>query len=292
MDTQPAASDAQLWQQFGKSRAELIRLADAHTRAVQAWLASRSPQAVRFQGKGVRVAATGLGVPLLNLALGCHFPPHTPAEQIDEEIGEVVAFFQRQGTPWLWWMGPQTTPADVTPFLQRHGIPTEPRPLPAMIAPIALPPAPDGVRADVQVWRARTEADLQAASEIRRLAFRFPPGAALDYFEAMPASWLASDSPAALYLAGTDEAAPAAIGAVITGAGLPGVYIMATRPDQGRRGFGKAVLARLLQHIAAAHSDKTMAVLTASRFGFPLYAQFGFQHLFDYAIYAPAAKTG
>jgi GNAT superfamily N-acetyltransferase len=136
----------------------------------------------------------------------------------------------------------------------------------------------------VRVWQAAHRADLEAASTIRRIAFRFPDGAALDYFEAMEDDWLRGD-PARLYLARLDDGPPAAIGALIVGAEMPGVYVMATLPDWGRRGLGKAILARILAEAVTAGHD--LIALTAGSQGYPLYRQFGFERVFDYSIYRP-----
>jgi predicted N-acetyltransferase YhbS len=60
---------------------------------------------------------------------------------------------------------------------------------------------------------------------------------------------------------------------------------MATLPEWGRRGLGKAILARILTDAAADGHD--LIALTAGVKGYPLYRQFGFEHIFDYAIYRP-----
>ena len=283
-------NEEQLYNTFGKPYDELVRLADQHTQTVQAWLSSRSPNAVQFEGKGIKLSSTGLQVPLLNLALGCNFPTDVTDDEISDEIEEVKAFFLRRGVPWLWWIGPHASPANVAAHLNGNGITARPRKLPAMIAPVdSKTHTTTTSRSDIAVWRAKTEADLQAASRIRRQAFRFPAGAALRYFEDMKEDWLLDTSPARLYLAGKQTDSPAAIGAIIEGAGLPGIYIMATAPDSMRQGFGKAILAHLLQQIEERTNEPDLVALTASPYGFPLYSQFGFQHLFDYSIYATTA---
>jgi GNAT superfamily N-acetyltransferase len=263
--------------------AHIIRQADRHTQAVQAWLASRAPDAVCWRGQGVQVSSTGLHVPLLNLALGGNYPSGTPDAVISGEIARVKAFFTTRDRPWYWWIGPHARPVDLGVRLERHGLTCDRALLPTLVAPLpANGPLPDP---RVQVWPASSRADLRAASHIRRVAFRFPDGAALDYFEAMAADWLARD-PARLYLARLGDGPPAAIGAWIDGAGMPGVYVMATLPRWGRRGLGKAILARLLADAAA--EGHAWIALTASRYGYPLYRQFGFEHVFDYRIYRPA----
>ncbi len=153
-------------------------------------------------------------------------------------------------------------------------------PVPAITSlSLSFPP----LNPEAHVWLASTKADLKAASTIRRIAFKFSEGVALDYFEAMAGDWLKGD-PARLYLARLGDGPPAAIGALIMGAGYPGVYVMATLPEWGRRGLGKAIMARLVLE-AATEGHKVM-VLTAGSQGYPLYRQFGFEHIFDYGIYS------
>lgn len=265
------------------SPASAVAPVDAHTMAVQSWLSTRAPQAARLNGLGVTACSTGLQVTLLNLGLGFDYPPGTGGKAIDTEIRAVKTFFAERGVPWYWWVGPHPHPPDAAQRLARHGFEFDPPPLPAMAAPLPVrqspPPNPR-----VHVWQADGREDLQAASKIRRIAFRFPDGAAMDYFEAMSDDWLRGD-PARLYLARLGNGPPAAIGALIIGAGIPGVYIMATLPQWGRNGLGKAILARILSQATAEGHD--LIALTAGPKGYPLYHQFGFERVFDYSIYRP-----
>ena len=262
--------------------AELIRQADVHTCAVQAWLSSRAPNATQMDGVGVKITSTGLPIPLLNLVLSQGYPLDTPEKVISDDIELAKSFFAKRNVPWYWWLGPNPQPPDMSQRLENHGLVCQSPPLPTMIAP--LPARSVTYNPLIRVWLATTPADLAAASSIRRVAFRFPEGAALDYFEAMSDDWLNGD-PARLYLAGLGDGPPAAIGAWIMGAELPGVYVMATLPDWRRQGLGKAILARLVAD--AAIDRHPFMVLTASRFGYPLYQQFGFEQIFDYGIYRP-----
>lgn len=282
---QPIPSDEVLAQKFSQPRNELIQITDQHTLTVQAWLSSRSPQAARFDGKGIKASSTGLKIPLLNLALGCDFPKDISAMEIEEEVKSVIAFFSKRNVPWYWWLNTKPSPADIGQILKKCGLQYDPPPLPAMIAPNRQDTAQfPALRKDIRVWRAHSMADLQAASKIRRLAFRFAEGQALTYFEDMAADWLDGSSPARLFLAGESESEPMSIGAVIEGAGIPGIYVMATLPGQHRKGYGKAILSRLLAEASA--SEGRLVALTASQAGAGLYSQFGFLHLFDFDFYS------
>ena len=281
MDMQPAPPETIL-ARLGRPWDQVARLADEHTMAVQAWLSTRAPRAARFETAGITAGSSGLAVRLLNLALGSDYPPGTGDETIAADIKAVKTFFADRAVPWYWWMGPSPSPPDMPAHLECHGLAFDPPSLPALVAP--LPARCPSLNPDAHVWLADSRADLEAASAIRRIAFRFPEGAALDYFEAMADDWLRG-YPARLYLARLGDGPPAAIGALIMGAGYPGVYVMATLPEWGRRGLGKAILARILAD--AAVGEQRLIVLTASSRGYPLYRQFGFEHIFDYAIYRP-----
>ena len=271
---------------LGRTWEDLAWAADRHTLAVQFWLPTRSPDAVALKGIGVVAGSSGLPVPLLNQALGGHYPSGTTDSAIDDEIEAVKAFFAERKVPWYWWLGPHPKPSNFGRRLERHGLAFDPPPLPALAArlPASLPP----IRPDAHVWLASGCDDLKVASAIRRIAFRFPEGAAENYFEAMADDWLRGD-PARLYLARLGDGPPAAIGALIMAEKYPGVYVMATLPEWGRKGLGKAILARIL--LDAASEGHELVVLTASRYGYPLYRQFGFEHIFDYHIYRLSGGT-
>jgi GNAT superfamily N-acetyltransferase len=281
MDTEFASPET-IQARMGRSWEEIARLTDDHTMAVQSWLPTRTPQAQRFEGIGVTAGCSGISVSLLNLALGSHYPPRTSDAKIEDEIEAVKAFFANQGVPWYWWIGPFPQPSDMAQRLERHGMIFDRPALPAMAAP--LPAQFPPLNPDAQTWLATNQADLQAASTIRRIAFRFPEGIGLDYFESMPDDWLRGD-PARLYLARLAGGPPAAIGALIMGNGMPGVYVMATLPEWRNRGLGKAILARILSDATA--DGHSLIGLTAGLLGYPLYRQFGFEHIFSYSIYSP-----
>jgi GNAT superfamily N-acetyltransferase len=264
---------------LGCTHAQLIQLADDHTLTVQGWLASRAPQAARFKGHGIQASSTGLKVQLLNLALGGEFPRNTAINTITQEVQEVCDFFEKRAVPWGWWISPRHH--ILGPYIEEYAkLTSNPPGLPVMVA--ALPAPTPRFDKNIRVWQAKSRADLSAASMIRRLAFRFPQGEALSYFEDMADDWL-SGTPARLYLAGMTTQSPGAIGALIMGANLPGVYVMATLPDMERHGLAKAILHRIVQ--VAAEEGQQMLVLTASAKGFNLYRKFGFERVFEYQIY-------
>lgn len=262
---------------------QIARLADRHTLAVQFWLDTRAPEAEEHHGLGVRCGSTGIPIPLLNQALGGNYPQDRSPEEIREDIEGVIEFFKRRGMDWYWWVSPFSKPEDFGEYLRAYDMIAErDRPLPAMAAFLSQngwPQMPEGVK----VWQAESMEDLAAASAIRRAGFGFPDGIALDYFDAMPDSWLGNEEKVRLYLASANGGPPASMGALVYAEGIPGVYVMATLPGWGRRGLGTAVMCQIMAQARA--EENQMIALTASRFGLGLYRKFGFQHVFDYQIY-------
>jgi GNAT superfamily N-acetyltransferase len=264
---------------------QIARRVNDHTLAVQLWLDTRSPTASRYEGLGVACGSTGVQVPLLNQALGARYPEDCGFEEIEAEIKKVRAFFEDLGVPYYWWLSPFCQPEDMPILLEKEGLSDRDGSLPAMGAFL------NGkfdyrIDPEIRVWEAKGEEDLKAASFIRRTGFRFPDGVGLDYFEAMPDSWLDPAGPAHLYLAALGDGPPAAIGALIYGADMPGVYVMATLPEWRRKGLGKAIMVRIMDEASTRSNDRIIG-LTASPIGFQLYSQFGFKHLFDYCIFYP-----
>jgi hypothetical protein len=92
---------------------EFVKITDKHTLAVQAWLSSRTPEAIQFQGIGTTVSSNGLPIDLSNLVLGAHYPPTTVDNKIDKEIQTVKHFYTERNVPWVWWLGPNTQPQDM-----------------------------------------------------------------------------------------------------------------------------------------------------------------------------------
>jgi GNAT superfamily N-acetyltransferase len=283
--TQIRATSRTTLARFNLSWEEIAHLADRHTRAVQNWLSSRSPQGARFDGLGVSATSTGITVPLLNLAHSSRFPPGTDGLVIDAEIEAIRSFFVQRGVghTFTWWLSPLAQPPNMGQYLVRHGFQPREYRLPTMVAPLSSSAGWPDINPQAQVWQAASRLDLEAASLIRRTAFRFQETTALTYFEDMATDWLRGD-PARLYVArADDDGPPVAMGALIVGDGLPGVYVMATLPVAQRQGLGKAILARILSEAAA--EGHQLIVLTAGPQAYSLYRKFGFEHIFEYTLY-------
>ncbi|MFZ5820944.1 MAG: GNAT family N-acetyltransferase [Chloroflexota bacterium] len=268
---------------FHLSLEEIAGQAHSHTVAAQKWLSSRAPQGAEFQGAGIVATSTGIREGLLNLAHDARFPAGTPSEAVDEEIEAVKSFFAGRGVPFMWWLSPMATPADMSERLLRHGMVLLEYRLPTLVAPLPTCKGGPAYNPEIEVWQANSVADLRAASAIRHAAFNFPKDSALSYFEDMAEDWLRGE-PARLFVARVGrEGPPTGIGALVMGAGLPGVYAMATLPACEGKGLGKAILTHILAAASAAGHERI--VLTAGARAYSLYRKFGFEHIYEYKLF-------
>ena len=142
---------------------------------------------------------------------------------------------------------------------------------PAMIAPIASLPAPrlDGITVET------VDTDAQRAEWLDVLCDGF--GISGDGATAVAAvhAWPMRHDPERLYLLLRREGAAVATTMLHTPSGVAGVYGVAVRRDRRRQGLG--ALATLVAAHAGAERGHTMAMLQATRDGFPVYERLGFR---------------
>ena len=86
------------------------------------------------------------------------------------------------------------------------------------------------------------------------------------------------------------DGVPVAAAALFVGAGVAGIYNVATVPEARGRGIGRAVTAAALAE-AVARGQHT-AVLGASELGYPVYRRLGFRDVSRLRSYALRAQPG
>lgn len=186
--------------------------------------------------------------------------------------------------PMLWWTGPSTTPADLGTRLERRGFVLEPAVgMAADLAAMAIVPSADP---DLTVEAVDDAATLATWSRVLCDAFGAPRTFGDAFGDLAVTMGLDARAPFRHFL-GRVNGEPAATCSVFFGAGVAGIYDVATLPACRRRGLGAAVT-RAASAEAMARGYR-MAILHASRAGAGMYRAIGFDDvcLIGQHVWAP-----
>ena len=140
----------------------------------------------------------------------------------------------------VWWTGPATRPANLGEYLEAHGFTHTGEPAGMAADLVALNeglPAPPGLIIE-QV------ADVETLKQLCQVAFEdvfewpgFAADALLDYYLSVG---LGAQSPRRYYI-GRLKGEPVATSELVLGAGVAGIYGVATIPEARRQGIGTAM---------------------------------------------------
>jgi len=209
-----------------------------------------------------------LPFPLFNSVLRARLDP----EDADALIEARIRACETRRVPMLWWTGPSSEPVDLSERLQRHGFFLEPAH--GMAADLERPATEVWPDRSVTIESVRDRETLETWSRVLCLAFGAPLPFGDAFAELALAIGLGDGSPFRHFLARVNGQAVATC-SLFLGAGVAGIYDVATLPDRRKRGLGGRVT-RTAMHAARA-SGYRMAILHSSALGAGMYRMLGFR---------------
>jgi len=210
-------------------------------------------------------------------------------DMVDAAIDATIALFA--GRPFLWWVGEDDTPVDLSQRLDRHGVvflddipglamdladlePAAAFPAPTELAirPVLDAPTMDASHSVLIQGFPEDFADAPAEAEVGASSKRV--AAESDYREpnGLPTRWL-----------GTVDGRPVTTTRLHTAAGVAGIYAVVTAGDARRRGYGAAITRHVL-HVAR-DGGLRIGTLQASSDGRGIYERIGFRVLCRYRLH-------
>jgi GNAT superfamily N-acetyltransferase len=229
--------------------------------------AGRSPGAEFYEGPELTWLLTGIHYPFLNPVLRTEAEP----DNADALIEKTLAQFRSRGVTCSWWTDPGTQPADLGSRLVDHGL-TYRDGGPGMAVDLLE------LNEDLPTPAGLTIEPVGGTEALRKWAYTSIVGFGLP--EADMGTWfdlfagLGFDLPLRNYL-GILNGEPVATSQLLLGAGVAGIYVVATLPDARRQGIGAAMtLAPLLDARAMGFR---VGILHASPMGLGVYRRLGFR---------------
>ena len=223
------------------------------------------------------------GDPFSNAVASARFA----AVDADARIARIVAAFDEQASPFIWWRAPFHRPADLAERLERaHVFPAGDTPAMAMdLARLGAAPATDGrleIRGVVDEAGLRAFLGVLAADPSPEgVPPAFPP-AKVEVMVEYVVRRLHLE-PAPLRFVGYRDGRAVAVSRLSLAGGAAGLYAVATLADARGHGYGAAV-----SHAAIATGRDLgyrVATLQATDMGYRVYQRLGFVEQFQYTVH-------
>ena len=228
--------------------------------------------------QGVSIASAGVTFQMFNTAF-LSGPVSNEAE-LKKRILQPIMHFDSRGQEWAYWVcedwiDPPARRRSRRLF-EHHGmrLATE---LPGMIADRILPP--EKPLPQVEVRRVRGAATWDAFCQIGSVCFHVPITWFREVFD-NEAVWDRFIS-----FVGYVDDEPVSTTSIVSGAGVIGVYNVATLPGSQRRGFGEAVMRHALAEVGRERGMERV-ILQSTPAGLRLYERMGFRQVARVAVYS------
>lgn len=215
------------------------------------------------------------------------FLAHLTPENMEEKIKENIDYFKSRKTPFSWWVGPTTKPADLGLHLEAHGLSHESKDhkdRPCMAVELdsldCNIPKPIGLEIEL------VENTSTLYKWVKALIYGFG-GGGIDkriahWFEAELRVGFDSDLRRFRYL-GYLEGKPVSTSLMYLGEGVAGIYCVATLPEARRRGIGTEMTLHLLK--TARDMGYMVGILGSTDAGYGVYRRIGFEEYWKIGVY-------
>lgn len=215
------------------------------------------------------------GIPAgdFNGVFRAQFPPDLPPDQLETRIRAVLSDLDGWHVPYQWYVMPLSQPPDLARHLGACGLrlhaasPGMAVDLQALNEDVPVPPG-------FAIAPVRDAAALHTWLDTGFAGFGMPAEFTDVFVERMRGFDLSPAASAQLHL-GTLDGTPVATSMCFMGAGVAGLYTIATLADYRGQGIGAAMTLAPLRE-AREHGYR-IGTLEASKMGFPVYQRLGFQ---------------
>ncbi len=209
------------------------------------------------------------------------------ADHLDASIEDALTPFRTRGVPMFWWTGPSTQPADLGAYLEAHGL-KHAEDYPGMAADLHALHETQHAPFGLSIERVADVSGLETWGNVVVASFGLPQFVADPGIDVFRAAGLGADSSVHHYV-GFLAGEPVATSTLFLGAGVAGIYNVASLPKVRRQGIGAAITRWALQEARAL--GYRIGILHASALGQSVYHQLGFEEYCRLSCYLWTAPT-
>jgi GNAT superfamily N-acetyltransferase len=225
---------------------------------------------------------TGIPVALFNGVVSAKMTD----DDVEPTVDSLQAKINERGAPALWWLGPQSTPENLSSLLEQYGLQNVGE-TPGMAADLlALNSAPKTIQ-DFRIEKVNSVERQALWARIAAIGTGFSDTATAQ-MEELEATLTDPQYLAQHRYIGFLDGAPVATSAMVLDSGVAGIYAVATVPEARRKGIGEIMTVMPL--LEAKQFGYRIGILQASSMGYPIYQRIGFRDVCKFQIYLQTKK--
>ncbi len=211
-----------------------------------------------------------------------------------QRVKEILSLYKELNIPFSWWVGECDAPAHLSEILLSEGLSYKEEDVGMYLhlEHFEPPTAPSGL----QFERVRSLPRFKDFADVIMSIGGHADLYELIYSKASPALYQNEDNPVELYVGYNKfDQNPLVTGILVLHANAAGIYCVATRPEERRKGFATAMMSFLLARAKITTTKEgfraQIATLQASQEGKALYERLGFRPCTTFKEYAWTGST-
>ena len=213
---------------------------------------------------------------------------HISSENAIKKMKENITFFEKKQVPFLWVLGPSSTPKNMGELLIKNGFILDK--LQGMAYNLKILSTESELLNKVEIIKIENIETLRVWNDIILTGFAFPKEVRSDFFyEAFSFILLSDRASASAFLAYYDGN-PVASSLVLYKAGVAGIHIVTTLEEARGKGIGTAITLAPLNE--AKKLGYETAILHSTEMGLNMYKRMGFKECctIELFIWQPGSK--
>ena len=213
---------------------------------------------------------------------------HVPSEDAIKKIRENITYFEKRQVPFLWMIGPSSSPKNMGELLIKNGLILDK--MPGMAYNLNILGTEMELLPKLEIMKVENVETLKVWVDIVLTGFTLPRELISDFFYEAFLFMLLNDNSSASAFIAYYNGNPVASSLVFYEAGVAGIYNVTTLEEARGKGIGAAIT--LVPLNEAKRLGYEIAILHSSEMALNMYKQMGFKEYceIDWFIWEPDSK--